>query len=124
MSQVARISLFLAVLVLAEPVSAFNTYAVGTPVDAREHNDVLDRWLDRKIALWVGADESGSEYLFFTVDTGLGDATARFRYTPELSRELTELVEKSIRWAEVARLNSADTTKPLGCFGGDRYDLY
>lgn len=107
------------VLIAAAPAAAFNIYRAGAPVIGRQYNQVLERWLDREISLWVGAEASGAEYLLFKVEIGISTATVIVPCTQETRDRLEQRVVKAIEWAEVARTNSADTTQPLGCFGPD-----
>lgn len=116
-----RISFFLSItlLLFSSNTVAMNTYLVGDVVTGQEYNDVLKEWIDRKISIWVGVDESKIEYIAFEGETGLGDATVIFKYDKGKKEKLERLVKKAIKWAEVARNNKADTSKALGCFGYD-----
>jgi hypothetical protein len=105
--------------VAVRPASAFNIYLAGTPVTGREYNQILDRWIDRELSLWVGAEASGTEHLLFKVESSISPATAIVPYTQETRQRLEQLVGKAIEWSDVARANEADTTQPLGCFGPD-----
>ena len=114
-------------LLVATPVfAAFDIHRVGTPVIGREHDVLLDRWTDRQLTLWVGADDaSPTVVLLFRADTSHGDAMVMIPYTSAVLHELQQNVSSAIEWAGIARKNwilgvdpsDVDTTKPLGCFG-------
>jgi len=102
---------------------AFNIYRVGDEIVGQEYNDVWKRWFDKKFSIWVGVDNDNTEYIFFKGETGLGDATVMVQNTKATRNKLKAAVQKAIEWSNVARKNQADTSKSLGCFGRDKYDL-
>lgn len=102
---------------------AFNIYRVGEAVQAREYNDVLKTWVDREFSIWVGVGSKKQPYLFFQGDTGLGDATVRVKYAPEIRNKLEHILTKAIEWSQIAYSNEADASKGLGCLGWDRHKL-
>ena len=106
-------------IIYASDAPAFNIYQVGKEVMGQEHNEFLKRWIDRKFSIWVGIDEKKTEYILFKADTGLSDATVMVKNTKATRDNLEQTVAKAIKWAEVARENQADASKPLGCFGND-----
>jgi hypothetical protein len=114
----------LSLLVGLAPIAhAFNTYQVGTPVKGREYNDVLKQWFDRTLTIWVGVDAAKTEYLIFTADTGIGQATVLIRGVGNSRKRLRALTSKALEWSDVARKNRTDISKPLGCLGEDEYSL-
>ena len=117
------LSLAVVVLLCRSEASAFNIYQVGSVVIGQEHNEVWKRWFDKKFSIWVGAHGKKDENLIFKVETGLGDATVRVNYTKAVRDKLERAVTKAIEWSEVAKKNQADTTKGLGCFGNDLYEI-
>jgi len=98
---------------------AFNIYQVGNSVIAKEHNELLHRWIPRSFSVWVGVDQKKTEYLIFKADTGLKEAVVSVRYTKATRDKLGRMLTKALEWTEVARKNEADTSKGLGCFGDD-----
>ncbi len=110
-------------LVTANSAFAFNIYRVGELVNGREHNDMLNRWLDRDFGIWVGVDDKGNEHILFKADTGLSKATVMVDNTKSIREKLKKAVTKAIEWSAVAKKNKADTTKGLSCFGVDKYNL-
>lgn len=112
----------LAAMLVCSPTWAFNTYRVGAPIIGQEHNDVLNRWVNREFSVWVGA-EGKSEYLVFQATTSLKPATVLVDFKPATREKLRKAVSKAIEWSEVARKNHADATKGLDCFGDDRNGL-
>ena len=102
---------------------AFNIYRVGNEIVGQEYNDVWKRWFDKKFSIWVGVSENNTEYIFFKGETGLGDATVMVQNTKATRDKLKKAVVKAIEWSDVARKNQVDTSKGLGCFGPDEYDL-
>jgi hypothetical protein len=117
-----RLFLLSLLLLDARSSSAFNIYRVGSPVIGQEHNDVWKKWFPRTLTMWVGIDGK-TEYLLFQVDTGLGDATVRIKYSKAVQEKLRTAVKKAIEWSEVAKKNEVDTTKPLGCWGDDLHKI-
>ncbi len=119
---IVLIILLLACLVFQE-AHAFIIYRVGEEIIGQEYNDVWKRWFDKKFSIWVGVSENNTEYIFFKGETGLGDATVIVEYSKTTREKLRKAVEKAIQWSDIARKNQVDTTKSLGCFGWDEYDL-
>ncbi|WP_404419021.1 hypothetical protein [Marinospirillum sp.] len=113
--------LLFSLLAISSAAKAFNIYRVGDVVKGREHNEMLNRWIERDFSIWVGVDERNSEYIFFKVNTALSTATVMVENTKSIKEKFTDAVSKAIDWSEVAKKSKADTTKGLGCFGVDRY---
>jgi hypothetical protein len=113
------------ILVVWSPpeAQAFNIYLVGEEIVGQEFNDVWKLWFDKKFSIWVGVGENNTEYIFFKGDTGLGDATVMVQNTKATRDKLRKAVVKALEWSDVAGKNQADTSKSLGCFGLDKYDL-
>lgn len=107
----------------SQEANAFNIYLVREEIVGQEYNDVWKRWFDKKFSIWVGVSENNTEYIFFKGETGLGDATVMVQNSKTTREKLRKAVVKAIEWSDVARKNQADTTKSLGCFGRDKYDL-
>lgn len=101
---------------------AMNVYRVGDPIEGRSYVDVLKRWTPRSLSLWVGS-EKGKDFLFFEGETGLKAATVMIPYNKQVQANLEKILDKSLKWADVAKVNNADTEKPLACFGRDEYNL-
>jgi len=116
-------TLLLSFFAISSTAQAFNIYRVGDVVHGREHNEMLNRWIDRDFSIWVGVNERNDEYIFFKGDTGLSTATMRVNNTKSIKEKFTNAISKAIEWSEVAKKNKADTTKGLGCFGVDKYGL-
>ena len=116
-------TLLFSLLVISSTAHAFNIYRVGDVVHGREHNEMLNRWIERDFSIWVGVDERNNEYIFFKGDTGLSTATVMVDNTKSIREKFTSAVSKAIEWSEVAKKNKADTTKGLGCFGVDKYGI-
>ncbi len=110
-------------LVISSTAQAFNIYRVGDVVHGREHNEMLNRWIERDFSIWVGVDERNNEYIFFKGDTGLSTAVVMVDNTKSIREKFTSAVSKAIEWSGVAKKNKADTTKGLGCFGVDKYGI-
>ena len=110
-------------LITAGLAHAFNIYRVGELIKGREHNDMLKSWLDRNFSIWVGIDKNGKEYVLFKGETGLTEAKVMLRNSKKLRDKLEKAVSKAIEWSGVAIKNKADTTKGLGCFGSDEYNI-
>ncbi|MBW2324772.1 MAG: hypothetical protein JRF41_14925 [Deltaproteobacteria bacterium] len=121
MASVILICLFL--LCGSPKAQAFNIYRVGNEIVGQEYNDMWKRWFDKKFSIWVGVRENNTEYIFFKGETGLGDATVMVQNTKATRDKLKKAVAKAIEWSDVAKKNQADTSKSLGCFGRDKYDL-
>ncbi|MBC2714852.1 MAG: hypothetical protein HF978_06020 [Desulfobacteraceae bacterium] len=102
---------------------AFNIYRVGDEIVGQEYNDVWKSWFDRKFSIWVGVNNNNKEYIFFKGETGLGDATVMVQNSKARMDKLKGAVTKALEWSDVARKNQADTSKGLGCFGDDEYNL-
>ncbi|MDY6973719.1 MAG: hypothetical protein SV775_15555 [Thermodesulfobacteriota bacterium] len=116
-------TLLFSLLVISSTAQAFNIYRVGDVVHGREHNEMLNRWIERDFSIWVGVDEGNNEYIFFKGDTGLSTASVMVDNTKSTREKFTSAVSKAIEWSGVAKKNKADTTKGLGCFGVDKYGL-
>jgi len=102
---------------------ALNIYRVGDEIVGQDYNKVWKRWFDKKFSIWVGVSDNNTEYIFFKGETGLGDATVMVENTKDTRDKLENSVAKAIEWSDIARKNQADTSKSLGCFGRDSYDL-
>lgn len=109
--------------IAANSAFAFNIYRVGDVIQGREHNEILNRWLDREFSIWVGVGDKRKEYILFEAETGLSKATVMVNNTKSIREKLKKAVSKAIEWSDVAKKNNADTTKGLGCFGVDKYNL-
>jgi hypothetical protein len=113
----------LCLLCFLSKAQAFNIYRVGDEIVAQEYNDVWKRWFDKKFSIWVGVNENNTEYILFKGETAIGDATVMVQNSEATRDKLKKAVTKAIEWSGVARKNQADTSKSLGCFGPDEYDL-
>lgn len=97
---------------------AFNTYNVGQVINGKAYNDTLKIWKKRNISISVGyTNKSGR--LFFVGETSLSDATVVIDYLPTTQERLERFISTAIKWADIAKKNKADVSKPLGCFGDD-----
>ena len=83
----------------------------------------MKRWTKRGFSIWVGISESKTPYIFFKGDTGIKIATVSVIDSVEVRDKLFSAVSKAISWSEIAKSNNADTSKTLGCFGHDPYDI-
>lgn len=73
--------------------------------------------------IWVGVDERNTEYIIFQCETNLGKAKVLVYNSKKTIEKLKNAILKAIEWSDVAKKNSADGTKSLGCFGQDKWDL-
>jgi len=104
------------------PAAAFMVYPVVEPVKGFVYSDLYRKWEERQFWLEVGYNKD-VPYLFFRGDAKIRIATVRVKYTADIQSKLELYVSKGIEWADVARMNKADVTKPLGCFGKDKYGI-
>lgn len=85
---------------------------VGETVVAKEYNDILRMWIDRRLGILINTDRT----LVIAADTGLGRANAFFPYSNSLRKELESSVLKAIEWSRIAKKNKVDVRKQIGCF--------
>jgi len=117
------LSICLSLLCGLPKAQAFNIYRVGDEIVGQEYNEVWKRWFDKKFSIWVGVSDNNTEYILFKGETGLGDATVMVENTKATRDKFKKAVTKAIEWSGIAKKNQADTSKSLGCFGRDSYDL-
>ncbi|GEM_PF-1424509 len=101
--------------------NAFNIYRVGKVIYGKSYDDFRKKWYDTEFRIRVGADR-GKDFIVFEADSGLGTANVLEQNTGEIRFALTEAVEKALRWTRVAKLNKADASKEIDCFGLDSTD--
>lgn len=111
--------LILAFVFITTDAHASTFLQVGDTISGVEYVDILKTTVKREFSIYVVADW-GME-LQFKGDTSLGRATIFIPYAEETQKELEDAVSKAIEWSGVAKKNSADVRKRLGCFGvGDQ----
>lgn len=92
-------ALLFSLLVISSTAQAFNIYRVGDVVHGREHNEMLNRRIERDFSIWVGVDERNNEYIFFKGDTGLSTAAVMVDNTKSIREKFTSAVSKAIEWS-------------------------
>lgn len=118
MSVLVRITIGLVLWTYVVPTVAFsmNLYRVGEEITGESYNELLQKWLSRKLSLRVGVDESGKEYMVFIGEAGYGEAMVYVPYNDEEVEPLKNMLAKAKEWGVVARQHRADTDRVLGCF--------
>lgn len=94
--------------------------SVGKIVVAKEYNDILRGWIDRRLGLQISDGEIygvNGPFLVFISDTGLGEARTYTKISESLQENLESIVGKAIKWAKIAQKNKADVHKVISCIG-------
>jgi len=123
---------------VCKSLEAANFYKVATEISGSSYNEVWKNWVKRDVSIHVGqlnpdnlyidankliSENNGQRfYVLFEAETGLGSARVYLEYTSWVRKRLEGAIKKSIKWAEIAKDNKADVSKPLRCFGDDKYD--
>lgn len=108
-----------ALLVAAGPESSLaGTRTVDGNATGRYHNDVLKRWTNVPIVVYV--DDASNAYIMSS-DGGI--VKARGLLSPTDTREALALLRKSQNWVKTAKAEGLEVTKELGTFmRGSRYE--
>jgi hypothetical protein len=108
--------------VTVSPAKAGNVYQAGEVITGQVYNELVKAWFDHDVTIFAGIDED-SPYIYVQAETGLANAVVAIEDEPATRKRLIGAVEKALYWSDVARNNSADTLKLLGCFGRDPYGV-
>jgi len=94
------LTILLGLLLFSTPTTyAWSVSNVGKVVIAKEYNDLLGMWIERRL----GLQASASGDIFFNADTGLGRATTQFDYGSYLITRLESTVLTAIKWSKIAK---------------------
>ena len=84
---------------------------VGKPVVGKEYNDIIGRWIDRRIGIVINTDHS----VMIAADTSLGQANVFLPSSKSVMKELESSVLKAIKWSQIAKKHKAEIRKRIGC---------
>ncbi len=104
-----KASLLILFLLIASSALAATKTVEGSTT-GKVYNELLGRWIEKKITVYV--DNKGNTYIMPS-DTVL---PVRGVLTPAERRKAIALLEKSLKWSDTARKNKLETTKKLGSF--------
>jgi hypothetical protein len=85
---------------------------VGKNVVGKEYNDILGRWIERRIGILI----NDSHDIMIAADTALGQANFFLPSSSSMREELESAVSKALKWSKIAKKNKAEVRKRISCF--------
>ncbi|MBI3794277.1 MAG: hypothetical protein HY280_06060 [Nitrospinae bacterium] len=111
-------TIFIFLIILLSPAFAWAGdigIQAGTTIVGHEYNEVLNRYIERKITIWGFSDNT------FSINGGttFGDADVYFPNEKKTLEKLVWVMDKSLEWSDIAIKNNASASKLFGCFLGE-----